>query len=220
MDAVKQLNYAPRPPKSHRRLRRFHQFAVVCSLIAAGYFWGPGAWRWAKYLNWQYQAARYLASPDHIAFEETPAGILTADAPFSLQPGTFFLHQLRRPDGILRLVAISGRAWCVHAPAGSPMLVTIPGNARQLPVPAGASVLLNIQKYIVLPIGFKINPAIVLQSSTLALPPASKDCRYFAGQPDPVDPSHFTFVYESDGKKYPIDCWLKNDDRLVVSPRP
>jgi hypothetical protein len=199
MDAVKPLNYAPRPPKSHRRLKRFYQFIVICAIIAAGYFWGPGGWRWGKYLYWQYQACRYLARPDHIAVEETRAKIVTCDKPLDCSPGTFFLHELRRPDGISRLIEMDDGG------------VDIYGTGK---------FLMPIQTYVVLPIGFHSHPPIVLQSSSAILPNFTKDCKYFAGQPDPINQSHFTFVYESDGKKYTIDCWLKNDDRLVISPRP
>jgi len=196
MDAVKPLNYAPRPPKSHRRLRRFYQFIVICSLIAAAYFWGPGAWRWAKFIYWQYQASRYLEPPTHIAFEATNMGPLTADKPLGFLPGTFFVHKLRRPDGTWRIVTMNA------------LDVVGPPDAR---LPGAAY-------YLILPIGLRLNSKMELQFSSL--PHASKDCKYFAGQPDPIDLSHFTFVYEADGKKYIVDCWLKNDDRLVVSPRP
>ena len=43
--------------------------------------------------------------------------------------------------------------------------------------------------------------------------------RVFAGQPDPVDRSHFTFVYDIDGKPGTIDGRLNDDDTLTLQPR-
>jgi len=43
--------------------------------------------------------------------------------------------------------------------------------------------------------------------------------RLFAGQPDPVDESHFTIRYELDGKSNIIDGWLMPDDKVKLEPR-
>jgi len=43
--------------------------------------------------------------------------------------------------------------------------------------------------------------------------------RLFAGQPDPVDESHFTIRYELDGKPNIIDGWLMPDDTVKLEPR-
>ena len=42
--------------------------------------------------------------------------------------------------------------------------------------------------------------------------------RFFAGQPDPNDPTHFTIRYQIDGRDGVIDGWLK-DDALKLEPR-
>lgn len=41
---------------------------------------------------------------------------------------------------------------------------------------------------------------------------ASKNMRVYAGQPDGLDPSHFTIVYEIDGKQGVIECWLEDPE--------
>jgi hypothetical protein len=49
--------------------------------------------------------------------------------------------------------------------------------------------------------------------------PADYNLRFFAGQPDPKDPSHFTVEYEISGVKNVIDGWLTDDDFLRIIPR-
>lgn len=46
------------------------------------------------------------------------------------------------------------------------------------------------------------------------------DGRFFAGQPDPNDESHFTIDYEVDGIRNTIDGWLLDDDTVKLEPRP
>ena len=52
--------------------------------------------------------------------------------------------------------------------------------------------------------------------------PASKPLRLFAGQPDPLDESHFTIPYDAGGVAGTIDGWLQADDgvKLVVRDGP
>lgn len=44
--------------------------------------------------------------------------------------------------------------------------------------------------------------------------------KFFAGQLDPMNPSHFTFDYEMNGQRHTCDAWLDNAGRLLVSQRP
>jgi hypothetical protein len=46
-----------------------------------------------------------------------------------------------------------------------------------------------------------------------------KSLRFYGGQPDPKDPSHFTVDYEFDGQRGTIDGWLTDDDFLRIRPR-
>ena len=43
--------------------------------------------------------------------------------------------------------------------------------------------------------------------------------RFYAGQVDPKDPSHFTIDYALDGQRNTIDGYLKSGDQLLVVPR-
>ena len=49
--------------------------------------------------------------------------------------------------------------------------------------------------------------------------PAEYNLRFFAGQPDPQDASHFTVDYEIFGVKNTVDGWLTDDDFLRIVPR-
>jgi hypothetical protein len=45
----------------------------------------------------------------------------------------------------------------------------------------------------------------------------SESLRLFAGQPDPVDSSHFTIRYVAGKRHGVIDAWLRRDDSVVLS---
>ena len=49
--------------------------------------------------------------------------------------------------------------------------------------------------------------------------PAEHNVRFYAGQLDPNDPSHFTIDYELNGVRNVIDGWLTDDDFLRIRPR-
>jgi hypothetical protein len=48
---------------------------------------------------------------------------------------------------------------------------------------------------------------------------AEHNVRFYAGQLDPKDPSHFTIDYELNGARNVIDVWLTDDDFLRIRPR-
>jgi hypothetical protein len=43
--------------------------------------------------------------------------------------------------------------------------------------------------------------------------------RFYAGQPDPADPTHFTIDYELDGERSTIDGWLRENSGVELAPR-
>jgi hypothetical protein len=49
--------------------------------------------------------------------------------------------------------------------------------------------------------------------------PPGKSLRFYAGQADPKDPSHFTIDYDFDGQRGTIDGWLTDDDFLRIRPQ-
>jgi hypothetical protein len=48
---------------------------------------------------------------------------------------------------------------------------------------------------------------------------AGKSLRFYAGQADPKDPSHFTVDYDFDGQRGTIEGWLTDDDFLRIRPQ-
>ena len=58
-----------------------------------------------------------------------------------------------------------------------------------------------------------------IDGSLRAARPKEYELRFFAGQPDPKDASHFTVEYELGGVKNFIDGWLTDDDYLRIAPR-
>ena len=120
--------------------------------------------------------------------------------------GVVFLHRLTSPGGNTRLVAVEVRPAAL-ALAGEPQA----GNAVAL----GAQV---------------IQPAtltadrqpIQLRSHVTVLEGwvnAGDRLRLFAGQPDAADRSHFTIRYTLNDMPGMLDGWLRDDDRVVVTPR-
>lgn len=49
--------------------------------------------------------------------------------------------------------------------------------------------------------------------------PRGQRLRLFAGQPDPTDPTHFTFDYELGGSRGTIDGWLREDSIRGIALR-
>ena len=49
--------------------------------------------------------------------------------------------------------------------------------------------------------------------------PAGNRFSFYAGQPDPADPAHFTMDYDLDGEKGTIDGRLKDDATIELKPR-
>src|SRR4051812_37320764 len=68
------LDYSP-PPRWHRRraVRFGVKLLLLAGLVAAGWRWGPRAWRHGRVLYWQRQCLAYAASADRVVYETDPA---------------------------------------------------------------------------------------------------------------------------------------------------
>ena len=129
---------------------------------------------------------------------------------------TLFLHERRTASGVRRLVA-------VQAPAGTPVVVALPIPAPVVVRPAtltsGPEVRPATAK-VELDVLFSANPNGGLFS--LFSTPAAGGTRFFAGQADPADPSHFTIPFENSGSRGTIEGWLEGDGdrvRLAVTSK-
>ena len=64
-------------------------------------------------------------------------------------------------------------------------------------------------------------PELLLDGDTYdVFHPRDAKFKYFAGQPDPKDPTHFAIDCQIDGKPMKIDGWLRDDDKIDISTRP
>ncbi len=211
-----ELHYAPRPPLHQRWAWRI---SVLCGFIALGlvlYSWSPVLIRHYRLLYWQRQCLDAAAPPDQIINQINDPST-TKPVPFVFQQwinfsaaygpisggaslnGTIFLHRMRRPDKVERLVAVD--------------LYVFKMDSFQIMTPYAG----------VYSIGG-------LLSSPQRLTPLSSQGfssglfrnhiqRIYAGQLDPTDESHFTYVMEIDNKKTTYDGYLKSDDSVVIEPR-
>ena len=51
-------------------------------------------------------------------------------------------------------------------------------------------------------------------------PPTTRaDLRFFAGQADPQEPSHFTLPYERNGRRGELDLWVQDDKTVLYTNR-
>jgi hypothetical protein len=111
--------------------------------------------------------------------------------------GTIFLHEMRRPDGTRCLV-----------------LLTFPLNF-----------LYEVGGFRIQYLEWNISPWPRMTNwNYLTVTRGSGSVvnhwKFFAGQPDANNPSHFTFDFELDGTRRTCDAWLNNDGQLIVSRRP
>jgi len=240
-----ELDYAPKPSLRKRRwFRRLAWGLVVVMVVAATLQFGGGVRNPMRAAYWERRCLGFSISPDTVAYEEDPAraaalwkamgttGDFTtltdgqtkqllsvslrprAQWEASLNPssalyqhGSLFLGARRARGGAERLI-------CVHADAfmsyrrGQPRLygADAPDLTAQVIRPATpwrdgqalADLRLNVGGFLAHPFG------------TL---------RFYAGQPDPNDDSHFTIDYQSPAGRGTIDGWLQRDDTIKMQMR-
>ena len=207
MDAPNELNYSPKPPAARQARRRILRIIAALLIIAVALFWitiGSSALRSVYYLH---QCLVFQQPPTHLVWEINHGAIIhqevclpkhaILDTPREAGAGVIFLHELRQPDGTRRLVS----------------LVIDHSN----PIDPNGNFHVDYQSWEPL-----IYPKAMQWSQiTLNTAPATRysHWKFFAAQPDPADPTHFTFTYEVDATPHTCDAWLKNDGNLVISQR-
>jgi hypothetical protein len=224
-------------PRSRTRARKFLRAAIVPVIVVGAYF----AWRntplllaRARLLDLQSQCTRFSEPAGTVAYEEQPVELESRAAPTSssssdlilyrtaphvlvgctppqmvrLIPGTagsltLFLHA-RRAGGPRRLVVVTvlGRTidpQVFHAPGGSLCVASVYSLASMRRDLAQVS-----SRH------FALYP--------LPLTPLGK-LRFYAGQPDPADQSHFTIDFETHERRGTLDGWLMSDDTVKLQIR-
>jgi hypothetical protein len=223
MDAVRPLNYAPRPSRSRSYVRWLYRWLWATALLAATFFWGPGTLRWIDFLYWQHRCQSYDLPSDRVVYEMTQAPPRNPHDPFQTMPlhgiitqpekcwpaihfdptcdhSTVFLHEMRRPDGQWRIV------W-LHIPSrwADPYVNYTALMCDQWEVSWRPQNLCTWNY-----VNFVDNfPSIT----------DSHHWKIYAGQLDPSDPSHLTVDYQIDGQRHTCDAWLNNQGQLLLSVR-
>jgi hypothetical protein len=210
----------------------------MLALIVAVLYWQKPLWHRAQLLYWQHRCLTYSKPPDTPVRAEDAAIVqrLRNDRDYILgpadtwanlepqcwpnfenlwyqgiklvvdgrgpDPATVFLHERRTPSGHRRLVHVQARnaetLWYVFSKWTVIRPATLFEDAEQV----GQSGFWNRTG--------RYTPATVMY-----------------GQPDPVDPSHFTIDFVvtndplADGASYrrTVDAWLKDDDTIEFKER-
>ena len=203
------LDYGIVPIPQRRFYRRLLKAIVLIGIITGAAYLGPGAWRWGKYLYWQQQCLDYQAPARQVIFSSSdpptlgvwsgttcwPAMNFTSAGSGGGHTGIdAFVHALRRPDGKKCLVELE---------------VT----------PVSANGEMRMEYYV-----WTVSPwpvaELVQQGYAFSTISTGLNWKIFSAQPDPANPSHFTFDYKLNGQRHTCDAWLNNSNQLVVSTRP
>jgi hypothetical protein len=202
------LEYGSIPLNQRRLYRRLIRGVLLLGLVAAAAILGRSALKWGQFIYWQQQCLNFTFAPNQIVYasqsEGMPPVACTPALRFGQVSGTqnsgmdVFVHRMRRPDGTQCLVELDF-VW-----------TSIPGDTDAMTT-IGA---LKSSVWVVSPIAnLATQDMFTLPDATLNAP-----WRIYAGQVDPNNPSHLTFVYEYNGQKQTFDAWLNNSNQLIISP--
>jgi len=245
-----QLSYAPRSRRRGRVwAKRSVGITALLAIVATGWFLGPHAYRLARIWYWERQCMNFAAAPSEILYESLPAGMpkppigppyLDGDDPQVAAvriPGTFSLQSdpqtivSRDPICWIRFLQYSGNRTCNIAPS---TLVF----CHRLTSPSGHLRLVTIERDSFEDNGMTLDRSLAPAVYAFAgwkgcqnlIPGRSSNdieryidgpVRFFAGQPDQADASHFTIEYQwADGFRGFLDGYLRDDDTVDLKVRP
>ena len=244
-----QLHYALAPPRRRKRVMLILIAGALLVLGVAAWRWGGIVWNRLPLLFWQRQCMRYTASADQVVYEEDPTELakllsrtaeytrLTIASPFGLSrlnPGTpaavrvtaewLRFSSLYRPAGI-------GGGWpepvlFLHertSPAGHRRVVSIVYTPRNESAVSSFIAGFNYMDNVLIPAtatkGVQLPRKgyfLSVLSGGVRSPP---NVRFYAGQPDPKDLSHFTIHYRMWNQDDVLDGYLDDRDRVSLKPR-
>ena len=197
---------------------------VIIGLLA----WklGPPAWDRIALLDAQRRCLNVVVPPVQVAFDNDPARgrTLLGKDPQYMTSGSAgpvfwcsrdwsrFISRLQPPGQRDAATVYMGERL---TPGGKRRFVVV----RAVPADFGATGGVYLSATVVEP-GSLLSPPRQLPTAGTTFETqhpfeAGKPVRYFAGQSDPADNRHFTLTYESGGETQVIDCWLRDDDRIV-----
>jgi len=205
-----EIQYAPMKAGERRRLRvrrlvrRFAPVLILIAMLPVLWKCGVMAWRQGEMLYWQGKAMKYTQPEGRVVLSYWPSGGMTAAewerlSRIYMPPGrkgasTLFLHERKNGLGESRLVVVE------NTPFLAWITVMAPGSVTREP-----HEVYEAQR--------------VLVDYVAAGGEPGRNFTVFAGQPDPVDQSHFTIDYQVGGKSFTIDGYLGDDDRVDFSTR-
>lgn len=238
-DGPHQLDYSPPPPLHHRRsIQRWLLFAIVLLLVGLSYFWWDEAVLRCRLNYWQQKCMVYTAPPTLVVHESfSPQSFRVPPLPpisstivppivvpeiprrssiasevigqytSLLCPAWATFYSLLSPPGRLPAATLFLHERC--APSGKRWLVAVHTGA-------GDSLDVDLVEPAILP----GRPRLVVSHSTKDHFPPRDMCRYYAGQSDMTDPTHFTIGYDTqDGQKHILDGWVKDPEIVVIEER-
>ncbi len=230
-----QLEYAPRPPAlAGARLRRWGLILVLTVLLIGAVITAPNIVKYVTLLQYQRRCLTYAPPPTQVVLETDPteAKKLLVDPRYVrdlgsmnawfvppqwlafhtsvgggfFTSGTAFLHERTTPQGVRCLVAID-----VNLIPLPPLL-----NVK-------ASRAASLEARIIRPgtafHGPRFGGSVTLGDGVRIRFDSDERLTMFAGQPDPIDPSHFTIHYDLGGLRHTLDGWLVDDETVKIELR-
>jgi hypothetical protein len=218
-----QINYAPPPaPLARRRNQRLVIFlTIVATAVTAGLIFGPRLWNQCRLLYWQHQAMTFTAAPDCVVYDSDPASAagLLKD-----------LHYQAVDSAIVRDEEAASKYFELLNPPGRRVCATLflherktSGGRRRLVIVTLYRIISGelIETQAVDPAGFFSRSRTYFPQPELFLPlsPPQSRVRFYAGQPDPRDESHFTIQATTGDETRILDGWLTDDGEVKLAWR-
>src|SRR5258706_6104137 len=214
-DVRAQLDYAqPLGWRKQRWVRRAIFVGTTLLLIGGSFKFFRPTLDHARLLHYQRQCLAHMEPAERLAYSgdspsakpDTPWERFYAifAPPGGMHGAVVFVHELRRPDGSPRLIAVE-----VDQPVSTKLAGIMPST---FPLQFDSSVLI--------PGGVLSRPRFRFNGSWLAFDLRKQQhFRLKAGQLDAANPAHFTIGFNHDGGSGTIDGWLRDDDSILMELR-
>jgi hypothetical protein len=150
MSSRSPLEYAPTPAQRWRISARAILASVFAALVVSGWWWAPPTWRRMQLLYWQHRCLEYQPANDQVVYDPKSAAPAHPPAAWSnfysiysppgfRSAGTVFLHELQKPNGDRRLVAVDLDLYSLGPTLVAYPRVFIPGSLFESPKEAKIS---------------------------------------------------------------------------------
>jgi hypothetical protein len=205
-----QLDYAT--PLPWRRRKMVRRWLVAVLVVLSAVVWAPGFWNRVQVLWWQRQCLAYVAPADQVVYDDGPAALqllsgagMTRSRTVGSSRTMVAARTVKCWDGLKQFVPTgkSGALLYLHRgrnASGAERLIVVEFNYRHY-------YQLDFDCWDLSP----ANPVTALglrsNADTFPMPfdAGDKPLRFYAGQPDPNDPTRFTIRYDLDGKTGTIE---------------